>query len=67
MSEIIKTEEELTAEDWREYHWIFDDIHKYYIRSYRKTYPPNDGYNYIDITSLSDVEQIWIRGSKKEE
>lgn len=67
-SAIEKKYEDITPEDWRKYAWVktseFSDM---YIRAYKKTQPPNDGYDYQDATALGDAVQVWVRGLKKED
>ena len=68
MSDEVKHYDEITSEDWKQWEWApFDNFSDLYVRTYKKTEPPNDGYEYIDVTSAGDAEQKWARGLLKEE
>jgi hypothetical protein len=51
---------EITLDEWEEYEWIqFEGAG--FIRGRKKTRPPDDGYKYVDVTTLADAEQKWAR------
>lgn len=65
MSEVIKNRWLITPEEWEKYEWdVFDAWSDDYIRTYEKTPKPNDGYEYIDMTAVGDIKQVWVRGMK---
>lgn len=60
---------ELTEDDIQNWTWFHLDWLKnpVCVRGVRITQPPDDGYEYTEITSFGDYEQKWQRGKKKGE
>jgi hypothetical protein len=50
----------ITKEEWRAYSWTKVGPNTF-IRGIRYTLPPDDGYEYVEITSFNDDEQKWVR------
>lgn len=67
MSDEQKHYDDITPEEWAGWAWSpVDSFSDLYVRSYRKVEPPNDGYEYTDVTAFGDTEQKWARGLPKE-
>lgn len=68
MSDAIKKKyEDITPQEWQDYCWAYDPYEDVCIRTYKRVAPPNDGYEYQEVTAIEDKEQKWIRGLKKGE
>jgi len=68
MSTIQKKYDDITPQEWSEYKWFMvDSFSDEYVRGAKKTQPPDDGYEYVDVTALGDAEQNWVRGKMKDE
>lgn len=56
---------EITKEEWEAYKWegvrdyIYDSM--IWIRGVKRTQPPDDGYEYEEVTHPVDTEQKWAR------
>lgn len=57
---------EITEKEWREYKWI-ELVGGECLRGVKFTDPPNDGYHYIEVTTIADLEQKWVRAFVYEE
>lgn len=63
-----KKYDEITPEEWAKYVWYpIDSFSDVYVRSYEKTTPPDDEYEYVDVTAMGDSKQQWVRGMLKED
>jgi len=54
----------ITRDDWNKIEFIevpMDSDTDVFIRGIRQTRPPDDGYEYMEVTTLSDKEQKWAR------
>ena len=57
----------ITKEDWEKHRWIdacAGSNASIFIRGIKKTEPPDDGYVYVDVTTLADSEQKWRRAEE---
>lgn len=55
---------EITEQEWSEYEWIClegYDGKPVYLRGVKRTYPPEDGYHYVESTTARDTERKWSR------
>jgi len=67
-NQIQKHYDDITSEEWAGWAWSpVDSFSDMYCRSYKKIEPPNDGYEYVDVTTFGDTEQKWARGILKDE
>ena len=56
---------EITEQEWKERDWI-QLMDGECIPGIKKTYPPDDGYHYIEATTYGDSEQKWVRAYRYE-
>jgi len=54
------TSRHITKEEWRAYKWIRVGEARF-LRGIKITQPPDDGYEYVEVTTFSDTEQKWAR------
>ena len=51
---------DITKDEWEQYKWIEVQPGQY-IKGVKLVPPPDDGYIYHEVTTLSDTEQKWER------
>ena len=55
----------ITKREWREYEWTCiteaGDESPVYLRGAKLKPPPNDEYEYDEVTRIEDTEQRWAR------
>jgi hypothetical protein len=51
---------DITKQEWSEYQWI-RVMGNQFVRGIKYTRPPEDGYEYTEVTTFGDSEQKWSR------